>query len=92
MRLRVLMIVAALVLAGAAVADALQEKPARATRSWRAYELPRGKAGAGADVDVVDTEGVCLYVVRGEQGEYGVTPVAIAAVSKTQLPAGAGCQ
>ena len=74
------------------VAAARQEKPARETRTWRAFELPSGRAGFRADVDVIDTEGVCLYVLRGESGRMGVTPVALAAVPKTQLPPGTGCQ
>jgi hypothetical protein len=69
-----------------------QEQPARQTRTWRAFELPYTHVASGADVDVIDTEGVCLYVARGTSGEYHLTPVAIAAVPNTQLPPGTGCQ
>lgn len=40
------------------------------------------------NVKVIDTSGVCLYVVLGS---YDGAP-AIAAVPKTQLPQGTGCQ
>jgi len=78
-------------LAVAAIATR-QEQPAHQTRTWRAFELPSGHAGYEADVDVIDTEGVCLYTIRGRWGSAGLTPVAIAAVPKTQLPPGTGCQ
>lgn len=62
-----------------------QERPARQTRQWQAATIAYD--WMTARVDVVDMEGVCLYVVirAGEN-------VAIAAVPKTQLPHGAGCQ
>lgn len=41
----------------------------------------------GADLDVYDFSGVCLYVISGN-AYIG----AIAAVPKTQLPVGTGCQ
>lgn len=67
-----------------------QEKPARPTRQWLASEITY-RDGSFSRVDVIDTEGVCLYVaVRGSF----VVPnnIAITAVPKTQLPAGVGCQ
>jgi hypothetical protein len=89
MRFRILIIVAAVVLTAAAALDALQEKPDRPTRTWRAADVPLVDWRAAAVlVDVVDTAGVCVYVARGD----GHGEVAIAAVPKTQLPAGTGCQ
>jgi hypothetical protein len=43
----------------------------------------------GASVAVIDTEGVCLYIVRTFSSDGGA---GIAAVPKTQLPKGTGCQ
>ena len=65
-----------------------QEKPVRETRQWEVATLPIVDWKYGpVRVDVIDTEGVCLYVTRlaGKSS-------AIAAVPKTQLPKGAGCQ
>lgn len=69
---------------------AAQERPDRPTRAWRAHELPKvdWRAG-GVIVDIIDTEGVCLYITRTD-GE--AKAPALAAVPKTQLPPGAGCQ
>lgn len=46
------------------------------TRSWR----------LNTQVSVIDTTGVCLYVAVVGYG------IGIAAVPKTQLPTGSGCQ
>lgn len=83
--------------AAAAPAHA-QEKPERETRQWHVSMIPfaGGENGGGPGgyravrVDVIDTEGVCLYVARTFVGD-GKAP-AITAVPKTQLPKGAGCQ
>ena len=78
-----LMILTALIATSSA-----QEKPVRETRTWQVVTLPSMGWGTAGEVrvDVIDTEGVCLYVSRygGKSG--------IAAVPKTQLPKGAGCQ
>jgi hypothetical protein len=63
-----------------------QEKPVRETRMWKIADNVNG-----ARVAVIDTEGVCLYVVTGEVYAQGTVP-AVAAVPKTQLPKGTGCQ
>ncbi len=81
---------AMLVLAGFVAATWItghaQERPDRPTRQWRAATIDYTWGGQ-AQVDIVDTEGVCLYVIaRAGQGG------AIAAVPKTQLPPGTGCQ
>jgi hypothetical protein len=84
-----------------------QEAPARPMKSWQLGWLP-GIDNADTEnmdrrfrVDVYDTEGVCLYVVSGYQRTEPIrldVPIAlgmtsaIAAVPKTQLPKGAGCQ
>jgi hypothetical protein len=61
-----------------------QEKDPSYPRSWRMA------TGVGVpDVDIIETAGVCLYLVRSG-GHYGGN--AIAAVAKTQLPRGVGCQ
>jgi hypothetical protein len=52
-----------------------------ATRTWKII-LPPGFY----DVQVVETAGVCLYIGRTGEGS------SIAAVPKTQLPPGKGCQ
>lgn len=77
---------------------ARQEKPESETRSWQAYELPHdvpnGRRFDATRVDVIDTKGVCLYVARSYTGKINYTNsnVAIAAVAKSQLRAGEGCQ
>lgn len=64
-----------------------QEKPPRETRQWVLSRI-------GDHIDTyqrvvaIDTDGVCLYVVTNEFS----VETAIAAVPKTQLPKGAGCQ
>ena len=65
-----------------------QEKSPRQTRQWLAATI-RGDNFIQNDIDVhvIDTEGVCLYIARRSG-----TKVAIAAVPKTQLPSGTGCQ
>lgn len=57
------------------------QKAERGTKTW--------EMSSGFDrvpMTVIDTSGVCLYVIVTNQGP------AIAAVPKTQLPQGAGCQ
>ncbi len=68
-----------------------QEKPPRATRSWQAFTIDEGGLQpryTPVRLNVIDTEGVCLYVAR----EWYGNSVSIAAVPKTQLPPGTGCQ
>jgi len=77
----------------AAITDAKQEHDATypQTRIWKMAD----DIGHGADLSVVDTAGVCLYVTRQDSyaGAGGThIALAIAAVPKTQLPKGAGCQ
>jgi hypothetical protein len=52
------------------------------TRTWEISEMQSQR------VSVVDTAGVCLYVAWNTWDH----SVAMAAVPKTQLPKGAGCQ
>lgn len=65
------------------------------TKSWHVATLPEAKSyGSGyppARVDVIDTEGVCLYVVRNWATGEGNSP-AMVAVPKTMLPPSTGCQ
>jgi hypothetical protein len=64
------------------------QKAERGTTQW---QIPLdGTTFSGPLLRVVDTTGVCLYVMQGG-AEYGAR-VAVAAVPKTQLPAGTGCQ
>lgn len=87
---RLLLVVTLLVLAGATAVEVFQEKPARPTRTWRAFELPPIEWRMNrVYVDVIDTEGVCLYVTRSDNA---ANQVALAAVPKSQLPPGTGCQ
>jgi hypothetical protein len=75
-----------------AIAKAQQlERPRdpHVTRQWHVAMLPEEGVYAPGRVDVIDTAGVCLYVVRAWGTGAGT---AIAAVSKAQLPAGTGCQ
>lgn len=61
------------------------------TRTWQAIELTRDSRLLNrVRVDVVETAGVCLYVARAYAGDH--LPPAIAAVPKTALPPGTGCQ
>lgn len=83
-------------LAGAALWSAgvparAQEKSARPTRAWQVWTIPEVGAYDEVRVDVVDTEGVCLYIERTYPGAHS-KPSAITAVPKTQLPQGVGCQ
>lgn len=83
-----------------------QEQPQKPHKQWQLGWVPLGENDAheyDAKVTVIDTEGVCLYVVTGHREKLhvnvshadtialGVT-TAITAVPKTQLPKGAGCQ
>lgn len=52
-----------------------------------AYHQTRSWTIGNSNVYVIDTAGVCLYVYSGMGPRSG-----IAAVPKTQLPAGTGCQ
>lgn len=64
-----------------------QEKPVRELRSWQMIQLPpMAFLEPGTRIDVVDTEGVCIYVARWSNG------MQISTVPKTQLPKGTGCQ
>lgn len=68
-----------------------QEKPVRETRQWHVAMIPgvNDNEYVAVRIDVVDTEGVCLYVGR----TYGtVKAPTITAVPKSQLPTGTGCQ
>lgn len=60
-------------------------KVERGTQSWR-IDVPYSPFGSVA-VTVVDTTGVCLYLVDGSHGMSG-----IAAIPKSTLPQGVGCQ
>lgn len=57
----------------------------RPTRSWTITAVD------GTRLSVVETAGVCIYISMHFQASYADT-VAMAAVPKTQLPMGAGCQ
>lgn len=59
------------------------QKAERGTQQWDI-------ATDSGPVRVIDTAGVCLYVLQRQYGEGSYA--AIAAVPKTQLPNGAGCQ
>jgi hypothetical protein len=65
---------------------AAQEKDPSYPRSWR---MKSGPSFLDLDVDIIETAGVCLYLVKSG-GVYG--GYTIAAVAKTQLPRGVGCQ
>jgi hypothetical protein len=66
-----------------------RERPAHVTTHWTVHELRGGYQES--QVDVIDTAGVCLYVVRSKAFTRPTSP-AIAAVPKSQLPPGTGCQ
>lgn len=72
-----------------------QERSGPQTVVWQAVEIPvsyatDGRSVPGTIVNVVDTAGVCLYISRPISNDWnGPT---IAAVPKTQLPKGTGCQ
>jgi Na+/H+ antiporter NhaC len=57
------------------------QKAERGTQQWQI------NINGWNTITVVDTSGVCLYYVTGGDGNR-----AIAAVPKTQLPQGTGCQ
>lgn len=85
-----------LILSGAAlVAVAVyivhaQERSAFQTRQWTVGVITYSSL-ENARVDVIETEGVCLYVaVAGIDPRHRVAT--LAAVPKTQLPKGTGCQ
>lgn len=63
------------------------EPPPHPQRQWTITELPGDMWVSSARIDVVDTAGVCLYVIRS-----GSHQPSIMAVPKSQLPKGAGCQ
>jgi hypothetical protein len=67
-------------------AGGAQEKDPSYPRSWR---MKSGPSFLDLDVDIIETAGVCLYLVKSG-GVYG--GYTIAAVAKTQLPRGVGCQ
>ena len=72
-----------------------QEK--REPRTWRVMMLQEVgdnlslTAYRAVRIDVVDTDGVCLYVARQFRSGAGDSP-SIVAVPKTQLASGKGCQ
>jgi hypothetical protein len=85
--------------AGAVVitVHAAQEKDASypPTRSWvlGSFERwPGSVSGFVNQIRVVDTAGVCLYILESEQGSFEHQRTQLVAVPKTQLPKGAGCQ
>lgn len=64
----------------------------RAEDRTKQWTIPITKNAYGTvSVHVLDTSGVCLYVVRDSTG-MNENNSAIAAVQKTQLPPGTGCQ
>ena len=64
-----------------------QEKPVHELRTW---EVLRLQLSLDPSIHVVDTEGVCIYVLLGG---LGASPHSgISTVPKTQLPPGTGCQ
>lgn len=60
------------------------ERVDRGTQQWAIIPV----AGDRIRLRVIETSGVCLYLAN----DYTATGVAIAAVPKTQLPPGTGCQ
>lgn len=96
------MMIAGLLAIGWTVRAIAQEAPARPLRVWQMGWVPLARQGEQMQqlrVDVFDTEGVCLYVVTGQGYDSGIQgalamsqAAAIAAVPKTQLPKGTGCQ
>lgn len=75
------LLVLTLLAVGFSIGSVLAQKAERGAQSWFL-------GGTDNNVKIIDTSGVCLYVVLGN---YDGAP-AIAAVPKTQLPQGAGCQ
>jgi hypothetical protein len=85
-------LIGVLILAAAAKGRQLERaQPAHVTKQWAVSVLPRYDGLRWTQVDVIDTAGVCLYVARSEAFSQALSP-AIAAVPKSQLPAGTGCQ
>ena len=73
----------------AAVTSAKQEHDPSypMTRTWAVMRVGSSDWFSTAQLDVVETAGVCVYILRGT----GNT-VSMQTVPKTQLPKGAGCQ
>lgn len=69
--------------------------PAPATKQWIVADLPGvsiyGSWVNGTRVDVIDTTGVCLFIVRMIGANAAASPT-VTAVPKTQLRPGVGCQ
>jgi hypothetical protein len=86
-----MVILFALVIYAAVGLDRLRAQAVEAhpTQIWTAVDFDQKTTRRG--VSVIDTPGVCLYVVR-DGNSYDSHAVAIAAVPKAQLPAGKGCQ
>jgi hypothetical protein len=59
---------------------------------WANDDAYAGYWAARTRVDVFDTEGVCVYVVRQYGNAEYKSSSGITAVPKTLLPKGAGCQ
>ena len=91
-------VIAALgIMLGATIGHLQVERPHPSTpKAWTIHELPRAYTNGGnislAKIDVIDTQGVCLYVARSWADGNQDSTVAITAVPKTQLPTGSGCQ
>jgi hypothetical protein len=66
------------------------------TRTWLAADFKTWDSIYGdtrkTQVFVIDTAGVCLYVLQADAPQWDGVRGGIAAVPKTQLPKGAGCQ
>jgi hypothetical protein len=78
-------IVGALLIAVGIFSHVFAQKAERGTTQWNVQISDWGGSNA---VHIVDTTGVCLYIVSwGNDGS-----PAIAAIPKVQLPQGAGCQ
>jgi hypothetical protein len=77
--------------------SAAQEKDSSypPTRSWVLGSFERWPGAASGFVNqirIVDTAGVCLYILEAEQSSFVHQRTQFVAVPKTQLPKGAGCQ
>jgi hypothetical protein len=67
------------------------QKAEKGTQQWRiSLDNAYGGITGTVQVHVIDTTGVCLYIVR--DSTTSMNNVAIAAVPKTALPQAAGCQ
>lgn len=73
---------------GALVAWVSAQEQQYVTRKWRVAVVDSGDGYSKAKVDVIDTEGVCLYIAH----EFTNDRIAITAVPKTSLRPGVGCQ